>query len=891
LLVPLGPQWSGYKCWSDFKCCGVVTSGEPVLLSGERGEPESVEKTETETETENMTSNQQKKKPTRENRENRTSTRISKQKKKETTEATGKGKQNRKVSPSKITAATMVWNSETNKNVEAIELTLDGRRETKQCNQQHNKLHQQYLRFKYLVTGYDWRNKIFSGKALPEYLAKKEYWDGLFEKASKRGNYAAMRDQAKKQLYGAFPEEYKKSLVVLEKKKRKASSNRNLKPPPGVLEVDSQKVCEEEKLEEQDRKSGSENPPLIENGPQLTYPLVTEKQKTWVTEKQKTCRAGALVEGDWRCLEYNIQPLHPNLPMWAGFQIHGVPMYDTMALAVSYGSKESMMRFCKEGESINLYMDEFQAKLILLGEVSEKEQSVKPLATEAELRKKMSELSVIEKQKLEISVAEILSQLEFEMERDGIGNTAKFCNWASWKDIPENWQGFFWGHISFIRFKSKAAPPSGEHMKTVGQKQKGLCAAWNEAECAAKEAEYHSEQKIMKDKHYEHLIGAVPPFEDSTHSFYVMDQWGCEHLRQGTRKRTVERMTLAELEESGEEVYNSSFVTHGQALALANLHALAAKCVEKVLHLDKPFDYTGGSGVVRTGKSFGSQDLQSWANWPLLIPSGQEFHVDSLNALKNEMLARFYSGKLGETLSKEDAEKVCDSGFILDFPLTETGRPTKILIPGKEGERKLLARLIYTPFGSITVRSMLLMHGGHGGECGNALWHGSIFPKGSTNLFDEARLGYLRMLPEYHEEFNDYTVEWIKGTKKEPQNWMYNFGPEGKRMSERYATKLYSNFDHANNKRAKYSRWLLSPNEEKFQLRPEVLKRKAVVGAFVGADVAEHNAFAASPVANAGGEDGGGVGVPPADVSGAERASNALRALFEGGSNEESGEN
>ena len=279
-------------------------------------------------------------------------------------------------------------------------------------------------------------------------------------------------------------------------------------------------------------------------------------------------------------------------------------------------------------------------------------------------------------------------------------------------------------------------------------------------------------------------------------------------------------MTLAELEQTGEMVHNSEYVSYLQGVAIDDLHALAAMAVEKVLKLDAPFEYIGGSGIVKTGKSIHKADMETLYGG-LSSPSGQEFHLDCLNALQSELLARFYSGQLGEDLNDEEKKTVLNAGYIIDFALSETGRVTKVLIPGTPGSKELLARLIYTPFGSITIRSMLLMHGGHGGACGNTLWHGSIFPKGATKDVDEDRLGYLRLLPTYHEEFSEYRVKWLSGTKREPHNWLKNFGHVEKKMSSRYAEKLYKNSKYSRNVRVGCSRWLLGPNEEPLKLKTE----------------------------------------------------------------------
>jgi hypothetical protein len=86
------------------------------------------------------------------------------------------------------------------------------------------------------------------------------------------------------------------------------------------------------------------------------------------------------------------------------------------------------------------------------------------------------------------------------------------------------------------------------------------------------------------------------------------------------------------------------------------------------------------------------------------------------------------------------------------------------LIPHPDKEKTFQAFTTYNSYACISVRSMILMHKGHGGACGNTVWHGAIFPERDDSLtfFDEDKLGYLRCLPDAHPEFKDYKVEWEK---------------------------------------------------------------------------------------------------------------------------------
>jgi hypothetical protein len=706
---------------------------------------------------------------------------------------------------SKIGSA--LWSKNTQTDVAAIDNALQVSEQRARQKKAMGMKGHFWKKFVWKVTGFD-KEGNKKGDPLPKYLEKRVYYDDLFRQASSQGGNPQdnPRKRAKDKLIQDFPDTWELSQQDSRKPTQKRDKKLKGTPIPikkayGTEDMDEMKLPADDGVEKTTK--GQDYPK------NFCFPYA--ERVPWNESNTATWRyVNRLKNGYSDALEYNIQPLDPDIPHQLGFQIHLLPKQDMSFLVISEGNKQAMKTFAREAEAINLCLDEYQLKSYLLGNLSKDKSSLEPLASEDMLLEKIGGLSQFGKTKLELCVSDALARIEHEMETVGIGKATRMDEWTSWDLIPDIWQAWCLGRAQFIR-KKEAPPTSEKAVVNSAKKNKGThVGSWERAISTAEVTEERSEAEALKNKHYISLIGDIPPCEKSTRSFYLMDQWGCQGLKEAKHRRgsKYEKMSLYEVEKTGEAVYHSKYMNLVQGVAVGNVHYLVAKALQKVLQLEKPFEYTGGSGIVKTGKSIADEEVESLIDYCVEC-SGQENHVDDLNALKSDMLAKFYKGELEE----EDVYETLNHGYLIDIPLTETGRVTKFLVPGKPGSKELIQKTIYTPFGSATVRSMILLHGGHGGECGNTLWHGSIFPKGVLAQVEEDKLGYLRLLPEYHQEFKEYKLVWKNEEANLPKHWMQNVSRQEKAMSSRYATDLYKCYK-APDSQMWIARWLLSPNEK-----------------------------------------------------------------------------
>jgi hypothetical protein len=123
------------------------------------------------------------------------------------------------------------------------------------------------------------------------------------------------------------------------------------------------------------------------------------------------------------------------------------------------------------------------------------------------------------------------------------------------------------------------------------------------------------------------------------------------------------------------------------------------------------------------------------------------------------------------------------------------------------------------------------MHKGHGGGCGNTVWHGAIFPERDDSLtfFDEDKLGYLRCLPDAHPEFKDYKVEWEKPWMKDVSKWMNSATAREKTMGTKYSELVFGPWRDVGidqNQQIEIVRWLLGPNEDNTRVNSKYVEEE-----------------------------------------------------------------
>jgi hypothetical protein len=230
------------------------------------------------------------------------------------------------------------------------------------------------------------------------------------------------------------------------------------------------------------------------------------------------------------------------------------------------------------------------------------------------------------------------------------------------------------------------------------------------------------------------------------------------------------------------------------------------------------FQHVGTSGEVKTGQAVSFP-------WSALKFGGQEFHIDCLNALRSHLMYMYYTGQL----NKVRAEEILRWGYLFDMPMTDTGRPFNVLIPHPNKEKTFQAFTSYNSYACVSVRSMIIMHKGHGGACGNTVWHGAIFPerKDSLAFFDEDKLGYLRLLPDAHPEFKDYKIEYEKPWMKDVSRWMDAASVKERAMGTRYSESVFKNWTEEEN--IELVRWLLGPNEDNTRVTSNFLEEEGEI--------------------------------------------------------------
>jgi hypothetical protein len=354
---------------------------------------------------------------------------------------------------------------------------------------------------------------------------------------------------------------------------------------------------------------------------------------------------------------------------------------------------------------------------------------------------------------------------------------------------------------------------------------------------------------------YISLLGFVPIWERTQFAHYMMDCWGMDHLKKKDAGNVLlkKEITLQALSETNQDCSQSAYVqnTHGQAGQLLNRLVVAALVL--VLKDEQLLDFVASSGVVRTGtlpkeeeeaeetnggekkksKSKGKSKTKAALKsdkCPRPLQLGQEVHTDNYKALKHELFRMIMKGEL-----EVDKDTLIGFGYVADLPLSERGRVTKFAIPDPENKRwKIVLR--YTPYGTITVRHMTVLHSGHGGKPGDAVWHCTIVPKTHVKNFDGDRLGYIRYLAQAggqaaRRQFNGWTLRWddqySNHRMNDLSNWDQSVDKAARHASARYSNSVWEPFK--TNPGSMMARWLCSPNDPKIRsILCKILKAKGV---------------------------------------------------------------
>jgi hypothetical protein len=136
-------------------------------------------------------------------------------------------------------------------------------------------------------------------------------------------------------------------------------------------------------------------------------------------------------------------------------------------------------------------------------------------------------------------------------------------------------------------------------------------------------------------------------------------------------------------------------------------------------------------------------------------PIHQSLHIDNdllLNGAGSTIVNKIYAG------ADVTAGEWLQLGYVVDMPLSQEGSWLRVAIPDPT-TKTFLINWIYIPYGSMLIRSMALLHGGHYGDPGNCRYHGT-FTMHETPL-DTKKLGHIdRMDKSKKLNYTDWGLVW-----------------------------------------------------------------------------------------------------------------------------------
>jgi hypothetical protein len=90
-------------------------------------------------------------------------------------------------------------------------------------------------------------------------------------------------------------------------------------------------------------------------------------------------------------------------------------------------------------------------------------------------------------------------------------------------------------------------------------------------------------------------------------------------------------------------------------------------------------------------------------------------------------------------------------------------------------EKKFEMTVVNNPQGDTIVRHQALLYSGHGEMCGDIAWHCMIMPNEYVKCTNNTKLAWMRMLPSYADEFNDWMLDWKNEVEyKQEEDWSKN---------------------------------------------------------------------------------------------------------------------
>jgi hypothetical protein len=161
-------------------------------------------------------------------------------------------------------------------------------------------------------------------------------------------------------------------------------------------------------------------------------------------------------------------------------------------------------------------------------------------------------------------------------------------------------------------------------------------------------------------------------------------------------------------------------------------------------------------------------------------PIHQSLHIDNPLIIDNEQAS--IVNKIYEGEEEVTAAEWLQLGYVVDMPLSQEGSWLRVAVPNPE-KKMFIMHWIYIPYGSMLIRSMALLHGGHYGDPGNCRYHGT-FTMFDT-IIETKILGHIdQMCKSKKMDYSEWGLAW--NTNIPPEG----YGPDGYRRikCERWKT-------------------------------------------------------------------------------------------------------
>lgn len=551
-----------------------------------------------------------------------------------------------------------------------------------------------------------------------------------------------------------------------------------------------------------------------------------DKNKT--KSQRRKLRQKFWAEGDttYKILRECIS-VDPSLPAPFGFQITNIPTRLFVALVKGIGSLEYSETYEKCADLIYLTIDEQPIMQLVMGDVvpNAEKPELTPTSSVALAMDRLAQVTGEARLLLETSIMDHVSGYEEKMSQEPFSSDFFPKTEGEYNKLtPEMVEK--WTSIAMTVREKTGWPGS---FTEIGEVADG---GENESDTGRQQLELNLRRAkdLQKDEEmsnsnlfdfYQQTLGFVPMWERTLHGTYLMHSWGMDPA---TIKKEI---TLKQLADTNRSAGTSSYldIDIGGKESLGNVHDeiqdIIHRCIIIVMggnpdNKEELWEYVASSGIVRTGREALPLFQDGSKNWVKTQNTGQEIHVDSKKMVGMELMRKVADSRPG-TRDEFVTEELERWGWAGDLCLSEVGRPYKTTRFDAES-KQLKVQVGWTPCGTINVRHMVWPHAGHGGACGSTLFHTTIVPKKTANLFDGDHLGYIRLLgvgsmrKTHKHMFDDWKVVWDPRHKENSDvtKWESNVDPYEKTRGTNYSRVAWKGLEE--NEEAMTARWLCSPS-------------------------------------------------------------------------------